>query len=512
MSLLKETNRQYYEGAQGFRFNSSDQDEFLTSTPWTLTTTFNTDLVFGSYDPSQVNYALNNFKLYSSLTATPGSWTEYTDTYTVSGNTITLGLVTSSVGYSPSPPGGNYVDVPTNSLTSDVEIGALILIPDANWTGGMSGNNGWAFVQSVTDQGNNVTRIQWSGQGYGNITHGPNVSVTIINYVKEQSRPTTYFVVQLKKLDGGEYASTQQEKAYGTTVEKNYGSYAYVSLDEVINNFIVAYVGQGKLIPSAKRTDLIFHAKRGLQEFSYDTLKSIKSQELTIPHSLSLPLPQDYVNYVRTSWVDELGVQHVIYPSNNLTDSPYEIPLQDDKGVAVQDNFDKNIEGTSIVEKRWKTNKTEQINQVYDQEQYNMGLDWWGYDWGYGGNLLWGYGQLYGNDPKLAQYNGWFNLNEREGKISFSSNLRDRLIVLEYVSDGLAYDGDTKVPKMAEDALYAYMSHAVLASRINQPEYLIQRLKREASAKLRNTKIRLSNIKLDEITQVMRGKSKWIKH
>ena len=157
-------------------------------------------------------------------------------------------------------------------------------MPDATWTPGMGGNNGWAFVQSVTDQGNNVTRIEWSGMGYGTASYGPGVSVTIINYVKEQSRPTTYFVVQLKKLDGGEYASTQQEKAYGTTVEKNYGSYAYVSLDEIINNFIVAYVGQGKLIPSAKRTDLIFHAKRGLQEFSYDTLKSIKSQELTIPH------------------------------------------------------------------------------------------------------------------------------------------------------------------------------------------------------------------------------------
>ena len=32
------------------------------------------------------------------------------------------------------------------------------------------------------------------------------------------------------------------------------------------------------------------------------------------------------------------------------------------------------------------------------------------------------------------------------------------------------------------------------------------------SAKLRNAKIRLSNIKLDQIVQVMRGKSKWIKH
>ena len=71
---------------------------------------------------------------------------------------------------------------------------------------------------------------------------------------------------------------------------------------------------------------------------------------------------------------------------------------------------------------------------------------------------------------------------------------------------------DSRIPKLAEDALYAYLSHAVLASRINQPEYIINRLKREASSKLRNAKIRLSNIKLGEIVQVMRGKSKWIKH
>jgi len=65
---------------------------------------------------------------------------------------------------------------------------------------------------------------------------------------------------------------------------------------------------------------------------------------------------------------------------------------------------------------------------------------------------------------------------------------------------------------MAEEALYAYILHAIIATRTNQPEYLVQRLKKERSAKLRNAKIRLSNIKLDEITQVMRGKSKWIKH
>ena len=71
---------------------------------------------------------------------------------------------------------------------------------------------------------------------------------------------------------------------------------------------------------------------------------------------------------------------------------------------------------------------------------------------------------------------------------------------------------DTRVPKLAEEAMYAYISHAIIASRINQPEYVVNRLKREKSAKLRNAKLRLSNIKLNEFVQVMRGKSKWLKH
>ena len=103
-------------------------------------------------------------------------------------------------------------------------------------------------------------------------------------------------------------------------------------------------------------------------------------------------------------------------------------------------------------------------------------------------------------------------MNEREGKISFSSNLANQLIVLEYISDGLAYDLDTRVPKMAEEAMYAHLLHSIVSTRANQPDNIVQRFKKERRAKLRNAKIRLSNIKLDEIVQVMRGKSKWIKH
>ena len=123
----------------------------------------------------------------------------------------------------------------------------------------------------------------------------------------------------------------------------NWGSYQYVSLYDVVNNFIFAYVGNGKLISRVKRSDVVWHAKRGLQEFSYDTLKSIKSQEVTVPPSLSIIIPQDYVNYVRCSWVDNSGVQRTIYPTNNLTTSPSEIPLQDSLGVPTQDNLESNL-------------------------------------------------------------------------------------------------------------------------------------------------------------------------
>lgn len=506
MSLITENNRQYYQGAQGFRFNSSNQNEFLTSTPWTLPTTFNTNLEFYGYK-LDVNekYPLNNFKLYSSLTAAPGSWTEYTDAYTVSGNTITLGLVTSTVNLAvPTPQ--TYVEVATDSLTSDVELGALLLMPDATWNPGISGNNGWAFINSVTDQGNNVTRIQWSGQGYGAAQYGPGVSVTIINYVKEQSRPTTYFVVQLKKLDGGEYGATPPEKAYGDEVEKNYGSYAYTKLNDVINNFLVAYVGAGKLIPSVKRTDVIFHAKRAMQEFSYDTLKSVNKLEVSVPHNLSIPIPQDYVNYVNLYWIDNSGVKRVIMPGNMLTTNPTDLFLQDTKGVPVQDQFNDNIDTTSVTEDRWENNILKERTNPDFIDDTILGWEYY-YGW-----PEFGYGQLYGLDPQFANSSGYYTINERENKFSFSANLVDKIVVIEYISDGLSTDLDTRIPKLAEEALYAYLKHAILASRINQPEYIIQRLKKEASAQLRNAKIRLSNIKLDQIVQVMRGKSKQIKH
>ena len=307
-------------------------------------------------------------------------------------------------------------------------------------------------------------------------------------------------LVQLKRLEGGKYGDNN---AFGTVVEENYGSYAYITLEDIINNFIIAYVGSGKLISDVKRTDVIFHAKRGMQEFSYDTLRSIKSQELTIPPSLNVIIPQDYVNYVKISRIDANGVKHIIYPGM-LNGVPYTMPVQDTEGIPVQDTFDANITGTSIIEERWKTNEPKG-NQTRDRL---ASLNFNDQD----ANAYNFLGQRYGMDTANANFNGTFIMNDREGKISFSSDLVGSLILLEYISDGLAYDLDTKVPKMAEEALYAHIIHAVISTRSNQSEYVVQRLKQERFAKLRNAKLRLSNIKLEEFTKALRGQYKWIKH
>jgi len=406
MSLLTETNQQYYQGAQVFL----SADTLPTPNTQSFKTTFNTDLVLGGQDPNNENYALNNFKIFTSASGLPGDFQELTN-YSLANNTFKIS--------------------------------------------GLAQN--------------------------------------------------TYIVVQLKTLSGGQYGN---QDAFGQTVEQNYGGYEYITLNDAIDNFMVGYVGDGKILQSVKKSDVLFFAKRSLQEFSYDTLKSIHSQELTVPPSLSVVLPQDYVNYVRVSRIDELGIKRIIYPVNNLTINPYNTPVQDSEGVPVQDNFGNNIEGTSITEERWAKANLNLLNfnllDNFDDFAY-----WWNL-YGFDGNF--NTGKLYGLDPQTSQINGWFSMNHREGKMSFSNELANKLITLEYISDGLSHDGDSRVPKLAEDALYASILYNIVSVRSGQNPNDLIRLKRDRSAKLRNAKIRLSNIKLDEIVQVMRGKSKWIKH
>ena len=121
-------------------------------------------------------------------------------------------------------------------------------------------------------------------------------------------------------------------------------------------------------------------------------------------------------------------------------------------------------------------------------------------------------GQRYGIDPEYASSNGLFYIDNARGMVYFSSNLTGMTVKLSYISDTLGLDSEMQIHKLAEEAMYKWIAHAVIATRAQVPEYIVARFKKERFAAIRTAKLRLSNLKSEELVQIMRGKSKQIKH
>ena len=285
---------------------------------------------------------------------------------------------------------------------------------------------------------------------------------------------------------------------------ERFGGYRYIPLVDIVNNYIMAFVGEGKLIPKCSRTDVLFHAKRGIQEFSYDISRIEKIQEVEVSSSLSIPFPQDYVNYVRLSRVDESGVEHILFPARHSS-APSESVAQDDDL-----NYLFDSDGNLLTMEPYTTEEFKKLNNANLAGAYNNRNIL--YDTNRDIDRIGDYGRRYGLDPELSQKSGVFVIDELNGKFSFSAELANKIITIKYISDGLGTDDEMQVHKLAEDAIYKYITHAIASTRSNFPEYIINRFKKERRAAMRNAKLRLSNIKLGELAQVMRGKSKIIKH
>jgi len=298
------------------------------------------------------------------------------------------------------------------------------------------------------------------------------------------------------------YLLTESQENYYDATDVDYGGYQFIDLTDIINNFIVAYVGEDKIISKIKRVDVAFHAQRAMQELSYDTFKSIKSQEIEIPPSLLMTLPQDYINYVKLSYSDSGGIEHTLYPTSK-TSNPYAISQaadgsynNDGTNLTEQDATDHLSDTwTSFKSTNSTANSGTSTSDDHDSDFRSFTV-----------------GQRYGIDPQFSQSNGSFFIDELQGRIHFGSAMNGNTVTLKYISDSLGTEEEMKVHKFAEEAMYKWIAHAILSTRANTQEYLVARFKKERFAAVRTAKLRLSNLKIEELTQIMRGKSKQIKH
>jgi len=441
----------------------------------------------------------------------------------------------------------------------------------------------------------------------------------------------------------------QQQQYYNSN---NYGGYQFISLTDVINNFMATYTGEDKILEKTNRSDVSFHAHRALAELSFDVFKSCKAQEIEIPASLAMVLPQDYVNYIKLTWSDSSGVEHVIYPARKTSnptpilqnsDGDYALTAEATAGVtnllALDDEYPDvlpgmivdvpyngtgtqfpsgslivwrvynqggvtlitiydttagaiwvpglvfsttltftNTDGSLVLQKEsshiveglsWNTtvpimtattaasianirvgmevgNRAFGIGTIVTSinglvitvsavaavvsgvgedvtfTSFDLISDTWSKynsatpssnQGDYQDDIYWlAGGERYGLDPQHAQTNGSFFIDDCKGMIYFSSNLSGKTVILKYISDSLGTHDEMQVHKLAEEAIYKWIVYGCLSARLNIPEYVMRRYKKEKFAETRKAKLRLSNIKLEEITQVLRGKSKQIKH
>jgi len=289
--------------------------------------------------------------------------------------------------------------------------------------------------------------------------------------------------------------------------DKNWGSYQYVSLEDIVNNFMLMYSGNHSLVNNEERFKIIFHAKRGIQELNYDAFKEIKILELNVSDKLRFVLPHDYVNWVRIS----LYKDQILRPlTENIQTNWSRAYLQDNNSNILfdQDGNALSPENSNIDMDRIKGSK----RSIYLNEgsPFN-GLEGYYYDglWYFDYQI----GARFGLNTETANSNPTFTIDKKGGVINFSSGMSGELCILEYVSDGME-GGDNSlitVNKMFEDYIYAYIEYAILNSKLGVQEYIINRARKRKTALLRNAKLRLSNIHPSRLLMNMRGQGKWIK-
>jgi len=223
-------------------------------------------------------------------------------------------------------------------------------------------------------------------------------------------------------------------------------SSGFITINDIVNNFIISYTGPGKLIPDSKRTEVVFHARRCLQEFAYETLKSQFTYEQEMPPNpggSSLPiyatLPRDFVSIVKVE----------ISPGGS--------------GSAFTESIQKENEGVF--------DSVGYYARAYDSDQEESG------------------NAPYPTSPDNLEQRGAVRLIFASAERTIVNE--DPIARVTYLSNALTNDESAAIPKLAEEAMYGCMIYSILANRENTNPNLLQRLLIEKIDKLEKSKSRL---------------------
>jgi len=258
--------------------------------------------------------------------------------------------------------------------------------------------------------------------------------------------------------------------------DANWGSYQYTTLADVINNYKLVYTGNQAQVNNVADHIIMFHAKRAIQELHYDAFKEVNAIELHVEDTLRFILPRDYVDYVRISMVKG-GILH---------------PLSQNPQILSATSYEQDTAGELVFD---GVNLTE-VDSDLDLAE---------------GARLFQIGQ--GSNALHSNQNPQFSIDKARGVINFTSAMSGESCIVEYISDGMSDNNpnNISVNKFFEDYLYAYITYAILDSKLGVQEYIIRRALKKKTALLRNARIRISDISPGRLLQTLRQQGNTIK-
>lgn len=270
------------------------------------------------------------------------------------------------------------------------------------------------------------------------------------------------------------------------TDENAYGSYQYITLKELVDYFEQEKTEDDSVLKNLKRTTFIRHLKNGIRKLNRRVFNDIRAIEITVPENLKFQLPHNYVNWVRTSLVVQ-DIQENTYKLKELNRNykiniaePY---LQDHNGEILFTDLGE-ILTTNLYYRPYK-------KYTFDNDSQS--------------------GSPSKDTSELSKY-GEFNIDERNGNIVFSSDLDDKEIVFEYLTDGLEFDtyGEDaiRIHKDGIDTLIDWVFYCCIRWKKGSTRGERQDALLRYKTTLHRAKLTRMNFNLLEVERVMRTSSK----
>lgn len=268
--------------------------------------------------------------------------------------------------------------------------------------------------------------------------------------------------------------------------DQNWGSYQFVTLKNIIDEMVLESLDDDSYLKNTKRSSILLHAKQGIKKLTQKISNQVLAIEMTVGEQLFIPLPQDYVDYVRVS---------VVMPDFKLK------PLSINRNISISIGYLQDHNAEILFDEFGGITESDSSNAYAKPYKKYSFID----------DPLGGYQEL--DTSKLSRW-GEFTVDELRGTILFSSDLLDKEIVLEYVSDGLQWETlkeeEIKIHKQIEEPLRDWIYYSCIERKRNVPNNEKQRALNRFKTTSHQALIKRQNFDINDIWKTLQVGSKML--